>query len=114
MQNGEQNWGTAGIAIASMATILAAAVSAGIFAVLTQQDKYPELTRWSAAVLATTSLVAYVFVLLFGMAALLRETQKARRTQAARCAAAVFVQGYAAVFAITLIIYFPLLERIRG
>lgn len=114
MQNSEQNWGAAGLAIASLATILAAAVSAGIFAVATQQDSYSELTRWSAVILATTSLVAYVFVLLFGMAALLRETPAAQRMQAARCAAAVFVQGYSAVLAITLIIYFPTLERIRG
>ncbi len=112
MQNSEQNWGSAGIGIASFATILAAAVSAGIFAVATRQESYPEWGRVLAASLGTISLLAYVAVLTFGLSTLFRETQAVRRARAIWSVVAVFVQAYTAVLAVALLIYSPLLDRI--
>lgn len=55
--------------------------------------------------MVTISLLAYLAVLLFGMAALFRETQDDRKAQIVLTASATFVQAYTAVLAVFLVIY---------
>ncbi|MYC35967.1 MAG: hypothetical protein F4X66_03520 [Chloroflexi bacterium] len=112
MPNSEQNWGTACIGIITFATVLAAATSAGIFAVTARQENYSEWVRALAAFLVIVSLLAYAFVTVFGLATLFRETSAEQRTEAARTARSAFVQSYSAVLAAILLILFPLLERV--
>ena len=113
MQNSVQNWDSAVLGIATFATILAAATSAGIFAVTARQESYPEWARVVAASLTAISLLAYVATITFSMATLFRETQAAQRAIAAWTAIAVLAQTYTALLAAAVLIYFPLLERIR-
>ncbi len=68
MQNNVQNWDSAVLGIATFATILAAATSAGIFAVTARQESYPEWARVVAASLTAISLLAYVATVTFSMA----------------------------------------------
>ena len=112
MPSNTQNWGSVGIGIATFARVLAAATAAGIFAVTTTQNNYPEWTRITLASLVSISLVAYLAVLLSGMAALFRQTLAAQRAVIAGSASAAFVQVYSAVLAAILLILFPLLGKI--
>ena len=114
MQSGAQNWDSAAIGIATFATILAAATSAGIFAVAARQESYPEWAKVAAASLTAISLLAYVASVTFSMSTLFRETQAAQRAIAAWTAIAVLAQTYTALLAAAVLIYFPLLERVRG
>ena len=105
MLDGFQKWDSAAIGIATFATILAAATSAGIFAVAGRQESYSEWTRAVAAFLVTGSLLAYLAVLVSSLATLFRETQLASRTQIVFTSVAVFLQAYTAVIAVFLVIY---------
>lgn len=105
MPDTPQKWNAAGIGISTFATILAAATSAGIFAVAGRQESYTEWERIAAASLVTGSLLAYLAVLFFGLAALFRETQAARRADTVKTAIAVLTQANTAVFAAFLVIY---------
>jgi len=105
MPDSQRNWDSTGIGIITFATILAAATAAGVFAVTGRQDSYPEWTRAAAASMVTISLLAYLAVLLFGMAALFRDTQDDRKAQIVLTASAVFVQAYSAVLSVFLVIY---------
>ena len=112
MQNSVRNWDSAGLGIIAFATALAVASAAGIFAVRQFDSSLSQMTMVLATILATISLVAYLFVVLFGLASLFRQLQVAQRNQIVRAARAVFVQAYAAVLSIGIVMYFPLLERI--
>ena len=114
MPDDTQKWSSAGIGIATLATILAAATSAGVFAIAGRQESYPEWARGISALLATISLLAYLVVVVFSLAALFRETHSAKRAQIVLAAGAVFVQVYTAVFAVLLVIYSQLFQRIGG
>ena len=105
MPEGHQKWDSLGIGIATFATILAAATSAGIFAVAGRQENYPEWTLALTAILATVSLLGYLFVTVFALATLFRETPQAKRTQTVLTSFAVVVQTYSAVIAVFLVIY---------
>lgn len=116
-QRDAQNWGSVGIGIITFATILAAATSAGIFAVAAElfspdPSLYPENIQLLITILAIASLLSYVAVVAFGLVSLFRRTQPARRSAAARTAYAASVQTYTAVVAATITVLFPLLERI--
>ena len=112
MQNGAPNWDSVSIGIITFATIMAAATSAGIFAVAAREESYPEGISVLAALLVTISLLAYLFVLFSSLRALFLETQAARRAQVIKTSYAVFAQAYTAVIAASLLIYSPLLERV--
>ncbi len=114
MPNNEPDWGSASIGIATFATILAAAASAGIFAVTARQESYSELTRSLAASLSTISLLAYAAVLTFSLAALFGKPQAARRALALWAARAVLAQAYTVALAVILLLHFPLLDRMSG
>lgn len=114
-----QNWGSLSIGIVTFATILAAATSAGIFAVAaelfgSEQSKYTEGVRLLVTVLATASLLAYMSVVVFGLATPFRRTQAARRAEAINTVISVSVQTYTAVIAAVLVILPPLFEEILG
>lgn len=113
-----QNWGTVSVGIVTFATILAAATSAGIFAVSeelfgSEQTIYPEWMRLLVMILAMASLLAYLIVLVFGLPANFRRTQAARRAEVRNAAGAVFVQAYTAVTAAVLIVLAQLSEEIQ-
>lgn len=112
MQNSARSWDSAGLGIIAFATALGVATAAGIFAVREFDDSLPEMTTVLATVLATISLVAYLFVVLFGLAALLRDFQIAQKNEIVRAVRAVFLQAYTAVLAAGIVMYFPLLERL--
>ena len=112
MQNSVRNWDSAGIGIVAFATALAVATAAGVFAVKGLGDDLSTLTTVLATLLATISLLAYLAVVVFGLNALLGETETGQREQIVRATYAVFVQAYTAVLAAGVVIYFPILERI--
>ena len=105
MPDGWQKWDSASIGIATFTTILAAATSAGIFAVAGRQESYPEWARAAAATLVTISLLAYFTVLVFSLASLFREGQMERRALALWTASAVIAQAYTSVLAAFLLLY---------
>lgn len=114
-----QNWGTVSVGIITFATILVAATSAGIFAVSEElfgyeKTIYPEWMRLLVMILAMASLLAYLVVLVFGLPAIFRKTQAARRTAVSNAAGAVFVQSYTAVTAAVLIVLAQLSEEIQN
>ena len=113
-----QNWGSVSVGIITFATILAAATSAGIFAIAEElfgleQTVYPEWMRLLVMSLATASLLAYLAVLGFGLAVLFRRTQASRRMEAINVAIAVVAQSYTAVSAAVLIVLFQLSKEIQ-
>ena len=114
MQNSTRNWDSAGVGIVAFATALAIATAAGVFAVKELEGGLPALTTVLATFLATVSLLAYLAVVLFGLNTLLGEFQATQRERIVRAAYAFFTQAYTAVLAAGVVIYFPLLERIRG
>lgn len=93
---------------------MAVATAAGIFAIKEFEEGLPSLSMILAGFLATISLVSYLLVVLFGVTALLRESENEQREQIIKAAISVFVQAYAAVFSAGAIIYFPLLGKIPG
>ena len=113
-----QNWGSVSVGIITFATILAAATSAGIFAIAEElfgleQTVYQEWMRLLVMSLATASLLAYLAVLGFGLAVLFRRTQASRRMEAINVAIAVVAQSYTAVSAAVLIVLFQLSKEIQ-
>ena len=114
MPNSAQNWDSASLGIIAFSTTLAVATAAGILAVREFDDGLPEMTTVLATVLATVSLVAYLAVVLFGLATLLREIRTDQKELIVRIVGAVFLQVNAAVLAAGIVLYFPLLERIPG
>jgi len=111
-------WESASVGIATFAAILAAATSAGIFAVISglftpEAEGYPTWLKGSVAFLAVTSLLAYLFTLASSLAVYFRRTPDLRRTVFRNAAVAVFVQAYVAVLAVLLIILWPFLEELQ-
>ena len=102
---GSRNWAALSIAIVSLATILAAATSAGIFAAAavlfgTAEVSYPGWLRLIVMLLAVFSLAAYAVAMSFGLAAPLLGDHGAQRTGTLGAAALVLLQAYAAVAAV--------------
>ena len=110
MQNSSRKWDSAALGIIAFATTLAVATGAGIFAAKEFDSSLPTLTTVLATLLASTSLLAYLAVVLFGLNTLLGESQEAQREQIVRAAYGVFVQAYSAVLAAGIVIVFPFLE----
>ena len=106
------NWESTGLGIIAFATVLAVAIAAGIFASKELEAGLPVLTTVLAMFLATISLIAYLVVVVFGLATIFRQFKSAKRAQIVIAATAVFVQAYAAVLAAGVVVYFPLLERV--
>lgn len=116
---GSRNWAALSIAIVSLATILAAATSAGIFAAAavlfgTAEVSYPGWLRLIVMLLAVFSLAAYAVALSFGLAAPLLGDQGAQRTGTLGAAALVLLQAYAAVAAVFLMLIYHLFREILG
>ena len=114
-----QNWGTVSVGIITFATILAAATSAGIFAVSEElfgsgEAIYPGWMRLLVMILAMASLLADLVVMVFGLPAIFRRTQAARRIAVRNAAGAAFVQAYTAVTAAVLIVLAQLSEEIQS
>lgn len=105
MPDGWQKWDSANLGIATFTTILAAAVSAVIFAVAERQESYPEWARAAAATLVALSLLAYFAVLVFSLASLFREDLAERRALTLWTASAAIAQAYTAVLAAFLLLY---------
>ena len=114
MQNSVRNWDSVGLGIIAFSTTLAVATAAGVLAVREFDDGLPRITTVLATVMATISLVAYLFVVPLGLATIVRELQAEQKGLLVKAAFSVLAQSYAAVLAAGIVIYFPLLERIPG
>ena len=112
MRNSAMNWESVGLGIIAFATVLAVAIAAGIFAAKELEAGLPVLTTVLAMFLATISLIAYLLVVLFGLATIFRVIQSEKRAQIVNAATAVFAQAYTAVLAAGVVVYFPLLEKV--
>ena len=109
-----QNWASVSLGIVTTATILAAATSAGIFAVSSglfgsAKGGYPEWLKELSAFLAIISLLSYGAVLVFGLAAPFLRPEEAQRGEALKSAAALYTQAFSAIIAAVLIIFAQLL-----
>ena len=114
---GSRNWAALSIAIVSLATILAAATSAGIFAAAaalfgTAEVSYPGWLRLLIILLAGLSLTAYAVALGFGLASPFFGDPGAQRARALGSAVLVLLQAYTAVAAVFLMLIYHLFQEI--
>ena len=115
-----RNWASLCLGIVTLATILAAATSAGIFAAspalfgATQGVVYPGWLRLFIMLLAVFSLTAYAIALGFGLTAPLFRNQETQRAGSIVTAAFVLIQAYAAVSAVFLILIYHLFKETQG
>ena len=115
-----RNWASLSLGIVTLATILAAATSAGIFAAspalfgAMQGVVYPGWLRLFIMLLAVFSLTAYAIALGFGLTAPLFRNQDTQRTGSIVTAAFVLIQAYAAVSAVFLILIYHLFKETQG
>lgn len=109
-----RNWTSVGIGVVTVATIMAAATAAGIFAAPPQwladgpgpgQESYPEGFRMAAALLPVASLISYWGALFFGLIAAFRRTQASQKGEVLKAVILVWVQAGTAVSAVFLIIF---------
>ena len=105
-----QNWASVSLGIVTTATILAAATSAGIFAVSSglfgsAKGGYPEGFRTAAALLPVASLISYWGALFFGLIAAFRRTQASQKGEVLKAVILIYVQAGTAVSAVLLIIF---------
>lgn len=112
-----RNWESVSVGILTLATILAAATSAGIFAVAAElfhpsDAGYPGWLRLMAMFLAMASLSAYVIAVASGFASLFRRSPASGIAVTRLAAVWVFVQAYTAVTAALFIIFYQTLEEI--
>ena len=109
-----RNWASVSLGIVTTATILAAATSAGIFAVSSglfgsPKEGYPEWLKELSAFLAIISLLSYGAVLVFGLAAPFLSPHEAQKGEALKSAAALYAQAFSAIIAAVLIIFAQLI-----
>ena len=112
MQDDTRNWGSASLGIIAISTTLAVATGAGIFAAKEFESGLPTLTTVLATLLAATSLLLYLAVVLFGLFALLENSQATQRKRVVIVAYSVVVQAYTAVLAAGMVILFPFWNHI--
>lgn len=108
-----QNWTSVGIGVVTVATIMAAATAAGIFAAPQWfadgpgqgQDSYPEGFRAAAALLPVASLISYWGALFFGLIAAFRRSQASQKGEVLKAVILIYGQAGTAVSAVLLIIF---------
>ena len=112
-----QNWGSIATGIVTLASAIAAATSAGFFAVAPElfdpeQTTFPALLRAVVMLLTMTSLSVYLIVVVSGLAVFFCTNQADRIARIRQAAIFVWLQVYTAIISILIIIFYQILREL--